>query len=428
MNKETSFHNTDWFRLDNAAKIFPGQNTGTWSNIFRVCVEFKQKIDPLILEQALSDVLPRFPCFDVRIRSGFFWHYFERNPAKLPPIMPDISNPCHRVKFNENKRYLFRIYYHENRLSVDIYHALTDGYGNTVFICTLAAQYLRLCGETIPAGGFVLDINECAKPEELEDSFIANASSTGKVKRSDKFVYHAKGTKLPRHMVNITSGIIPFDKLHAITKSLGVTVTEYLAAVLLEVHYKKQLRENRKQKEVSVQIPVNLRKEFGSQTLRNFTLCLRVKIDPNLGEYTFEEILRQVSLQLRLVNNRKVLNAMMTANLGFERNPVLRAMPLVIKNAGIAISFLITGEQTTTALLSNLGAVTLPAEMEPFIEKVVLMAGPGKLNGARCGVSTYNNKLVFTFANIYRESDIERDFFTSLVKKGIPVKIESNRE
>ena len=36
--------------------------------------------------------------------------------------------------------------------------------------------------------------------------------------------------------------------------------------------------------------------------------------------------------------------------------------------------------------------------------------------------------MAITFANIYRESDIEREFFTRLVKMGIPVKIESNRD
>ena len=69
-----------WFKLDNAATVFPGQNTSRWSNIFRFSVMLTEKIDPDILEQALADVIPRFPCYDVRIRNGLFWHYFEKNP------------------------------------------------------------------------------------------------------------------------------------------------------------------------------------------------------------------------------------------------------------------------------------------------------------------------------------------------------------
>ncbi|MCQ2463681.1 MAG: hypothetical protein MJ177_09840 [Clostridia bacterium] len=161
--------------------------------------------------------------------------------------------------------------------------------------------------------------------------------------------------------------------------------------------------------------------------MRNFVLCLRTVIDPSLGEYGFDDILKEVSMQLRLANDPKKLNAMMTANMAIEKNPLLKVMPLSIKNIGVTVSFLITGEQTTSTLISNLGLIKLPEEMEPYIEKIMFSTGPGKLNGARCGVISFQNKLVVTFANVYEENDIEREFFTRLVKSGVHVKIESNR-
>ena len=89
---------------------------------------------------------------------------------------------------------------------------------------------------------------------------------------------------------------------------------------------------------------------------------------------------------------------------------------------------MLTGEQTTSALISNIGAVRLPREMQEHINKYMFFTGPGKLNGARCGVITVGDKLVFTFSNRYEESDIEREFFTRLVKMGVHVKIESNKD
>ena len=68
-----------WLKLDNAAKIFPGQNSNTWSSSFRLCYEMKEKVDPELLQQALIDIMPRFSCYDVRIRYGFFWFYLEKN-------------------------------------------------------------------------------------------------------------------------------------------------------------------------------------------------------------------------------------------------------------------------------------------------------------------------------------------------------------
>ncbi|MBQ8503660.1 MAG: alcohol acetyltransferase [Clostridia bacterium] len=417
----------EWLRLDNAAKIFPGQNTRSWSNVFRVGVQLKQEIDPQKLEKALDSTLKRIPGYAVRIRKGFFWHYFEKNPNPCP-IMHDIKNLCYRINFKENNGYLFRLYYHGNRISVDIYHALSDGYGGAVFLSTLVGEYLRLCGFEISHNRFVLDVNEPPKKEEIEDAYNRYASSKVKYDRKDKWVYHSVGTKLPRHRCNYVIGIMSFEQIHSISKKYGVTVTEFFAAILLDIHYRKQLREAKKQREVSVQIPVNLRKAFPSETLRNFVLCLRVKIDPNMGEYTFEEILRSVSLQLRLVNNDKFLNSMMTQNLKIERNPVMKYLPLPIKTLGVGIGFGITAEQTTSTLISNLGPVVLPPDMAKHVERFFFFNGPGKLNGARCAAISLGDELTFTFSNCYEESDIEREFFTRLVKMGVHVKIESNRD
>ena len=68
-----------WLKLDNAGKIFPGQNSNTWSSSFRICYELKEKVDPELLQQALIDIMPRFSCYDVKIRYGFFWFYLEKN-------------------------------------------------------------------------------------------------------------------------------------------------------------------------------------------------------------------------------------------------------------------------------------------------------------------------------------------------------------
>jgi NRPS condensation-like uncharacterized protein len=422
--KNTSF---DWFKLDNAAKIFPGQNSKSWSNVFRLTVQLKKEIDPQVLAQALKATLQRIPSFNVRIRRGLFWYYFEKNPNE-PDVLPDIKNPCYRIKFKENKGFLFRVFYLGDRISVDVYHALCDGYGASVFIFTLVGEYLRLTGEEVDYNKFVLDVKDSPKPSEVEDSYDRYADSKVPYDRKDKWVYHAKGTKAPMHMSNFTIGVMSFKELHAVAKSYNATVTEFLAALLMDVHYRKQKAENKKQREICVQVPVNLRKAFPSETLRNFVLCLRVKMDPNLGEYTFEEIVRSVSLQLKLANDPKLINSLMTQNMKLERNPVTKHLPLVIKDLGVAIGFLITAEQTTSTLLSNLGPVNVPESVEKHIEKVILFTGAGKVNSARCGVVSIGDKLAFSFSNCYEESDIEREFYTRLVKMGVHVKIESNRD
>lgn len=417
----------DWFRLDNAAKIFPGQNTRAWSSVFRVGAELKEEVDPEILRKALDNTLRRIPSFNVRIRKGAFWFYFEKNPNEAP-VMPDIKNICYRINFKENNGFLFRLYYRGKRINVDVYHALCDGYGAVVFLGTLLGEYLRLQGKQVSYNNFVLDTAELPKESELEDSYNKYADSKAKFKRPDKWVYHYRGTKMPMHRANYTIAEIPFEQIHKISKSYGVTVTEFLAALVIDVLYRKQLEEGKTQKEISAQIPVNLRKAFPSESLRNFVLCLRVVIDPTLGEYTFEEILRSVSLQLKLANDKKLINALMTENLKLERHPVLKYLPLPVKNLGVGVSFAITAEQTTSTLVSSLGLIKFPDDVSEHIEKLFFFTGAGMVNGTRCATITFKDKLTFSFSNCYQESELEREFYTRLVKMGVHVKIESNRD
>lgn len=134
-----------WMRIDNAGKIFPGQNMKRWSNVFRLGVQLKEEIDPEVLKEALKKTLDRIPSLKVRMKNGFFWNYFEINEMDCP-VNPDISNHCYRINFKENNGFLFRVYYHRNRIGIDIYHSLCDGHGGAVFISTLVGQYLMLKG------------------------------------------------------------------------------------------------------------------------------------------------------------------------------------------------------------------------------------------------------------------------------------------
>ncbi len=419
--------NKTWFKLDNAGTVFPGQNTPTWSNVIRASINLKEEVDPEILFKAVKKCLPRFPTMAVRLRNGFFWHYIEKNPED-PVVIPDANNPCLRIKFNENNRFMFRVFYYKNRITLEIFHALTDGFGACVFLNTFTAEYLRMKGYDIPVGGMVLDINEEPKAEEIEDSYVKYASKTGKEKIPMFKTYHRIGEKMPKHTSIITTGYIPVDKIKAKAKENGVTITEYLAAILMYLHIKFQKNENNKQKDVCMQIPVNGRNQFNSQTLRNFSVNYNLRIDPNWGDYTFEEVLRHLSLSLRLTNNPKHLAVMFAGNLAIEKNPFMRFIPIVIKDLAVGITFAFAAEKTTTSVFTNVGVVKVPDEMMQHIESFILMPSPGKLNGARVGAASIGNIMSITFANMYKDTDVEREFFRFLVKQGIPVKIESNKQ
>lgn len=426
MEKKNLYFGKDFLKLDNAAKVFPAQNTKQWSNVIRYSINLTVDIDPVILEKALNDILPRFPSMCVKIKRGVFWYYFEYND-KTPVIAEDdLKHQCVPIRYTESNDFLFKIFYLKNRLTIEAFHALTDGYGCEIFLNTLAAQYLRLKGHKITTGGSVFDITEKPKKSELEDSFLKNATKGAKASRSKPNVYHRKGEKLPAFCSHVTVGYMPVDKIKELCKKYNATITEFFTAVLVEIYIEFQKREEKKQKEISIQVPVNSRNQFESETLRNFSVCYSVRIDPNLGDYTFEEILKQVSLYLRYINNPKTLGAMFASNIKLESFPLMRVIPLVIKDLAIGISYALTAESTTTALFSNVGKVDLPEDMRELVESCILMPAAGLLNGGRMAATSVNNTFTVAIADCYDNTDIERAFFTKLSDMGIPARLETN--
>ena len=412
--------------LDNAGKIFPGQNSKRWANVYRMTAELKEEIDPSLLKTALAQTLDRLPTFKVKMHDGFFQNYYEINDLECP-VNPDIKNPCYRINYKENNGYLIRVYYHSCRISVDYYHALCDGYGASVFISTLVGQYLRLKGYSISHNQFVLDVNESPKNEEIEDPYDRYATSKKSAKLLESPAYHKKGNQLPLHMCNYTTATMSFRELHAISKNYGVTVTELLAAILLDIHYKIQHKEGKSKKDVSVQIPVNLRKAFPSESVRNFVICLTVKMPYRKEGFTFEEIVKSVSEQLRKANNYDFLHAYITQTVNLQTK-LLRFVPLAIKNTCVGVSFHFGAEFSTSALISNLGPINIPDDMKDHVERYFFYNGPGLVNGARCAVVSVGDKITFTFSNVYKESDIEKDLFKKLASMGVSILVETNRD
>ncbi len=424
-------HDLFWMTLDNAGKIFPAENTETWSHMIRETVVLKTDVDPDMLTQALADIMPRFPMFAVCMRDGFFWNYLQENDKMHPKVRPDINNPCVRIKWHENDGFLFRVFYHKNRISVEFFHAITDGYGMTCFIMTLVHRYLTLMGENIPVGGFVLDINDSPSDDELSDAFFKFADYRGKEIKGRSGVYHFVGTKLPPHRVNVTTGILSVKQLKKIALRHGVTVTEFLSAVALYAVYKAQEEEIgkknlRKMKPLGIQIPMNGRFKLPTKTLRNFSLSTYASLAPRRNPYTFDEVLQIVRKDLRRSATVDNFKAITRSNINLERNPVVRVIPLPLKNFVIGTIYNLTAENDTSVLITNLGKVDLPREMLAHVEYAMLFPSPGRVCGARGGVASVGDVLAISFMNIYKETDIERRIFGELRRMGLDVSVEAN--
>jgi NRPS condensation-like uncharacterized protein len=417
-----------WYRLDNAAKLYPAIKSRKWASIFRLSVTLKEVVRPDILQKALEDVAPRFPSMCLTLRRGVFWYYLEHN-SNTPLIHKDAANPCIPIKPKLNRGFLFRVRYHNRRIAVELFHSLSDGTGGIVFLKTLTAQYLRLAGHDIPATYGILDLSLLPDPEELEDSFTLFKDK--KVRRTwrENKAYHIDGTPEEPNRLNIITGVISLQALLEKARELKVSITELLCAVYIYAVYRLQKAENpRLQLPVKISVPINLRKFYNTKSLRNFSTYVNPGIDPALGDYTFEETLCQVHHFMRYEVNEKLLAARVNNNVQKELNLALRLAPLFIKNIAVLATFNLVGEKMFTGTISNLGSVEVPPEMEPLIDRFDFLLGPPKYNKTACAVISFGKKLTINFSRTIEEPFVERLFFTQLVRMGIKVRIESNQE
>ena len=333
------------------------------------------------------------------------------------------------MHFKGNNRYLVRFYYYGGRIALEAHHSLGDGTGGMCLLMTVTAQYLRLKYQArIRPEGFVLDVEGVPDPEELEDAYMRYANARVCPPRPGEKTYRVRGTMEPFYTLNIVDGIMSVSQVIQVAKRYNATVTEYLNAVLIYALLQKQGQEKgRRQRPVKIAMPVNLRRFFPSRTLRNFITMIYPGVDPRLGEYTFPEIVEQVHHYMRYYLNEKLLRGDITTNAATQRNPLIRVVPLFIKDFVVRQFYTKVQDKNSSAGLTNMGALQVPASMKPYIERFDIYMGQPFSSRTNCAIISYGDVLTVNFASSIIEADVERYFFRRLVQDGIHVKIESNR-
>ena len=418
-----------WMRLDNAAKIYPAAKRRNWNNFFRISATLTEPIDTGVLASALDVTARRFPSIAVRLRRGVFWYYLEEIP-KTPSIQPEKSCPLAHAPFHEVRQCAFRVLVYKNRVAVEFFHALTDGTGALVFVKTLLAEYLsEKYGLSVPAEKGVLGRLEEPSPEELEDSFAHYAGDVT-ASRAESTAYHLSGTPERDGYKNLVTMMIPAEKLRACAKEHGVSVTELLCAAMMQAIGELQAEKVpnvRHRKPVKVLIPVNLRNLFPSRSLRNFASYITPEIDPRMGDCSFSELCSLVHHKMGLENNRRTMRAKFAANVASERSPILRVMPLFIKNIAMKAVFDAVGECKSCLCLSNLGRVELPEVMVPYVQRMDFIIGVQARAPHDCGVVTWGDTVYINCIRSIQEPELEYRFYRVLHRLGLPVKVESNQ-
>lgn len=418
----------NWYRLDTAALIFPAITRRDWSNAFRVSACLKDEVDVKILQRAVDALRPRFPSYYVTLRKGVFWYYLEesREPVR---VQNEYAYPLTFMSRRELKHNCLRVLVYKKRIAVEFFHALADGRGGSVYLSNLIACYLEMKeGISVPREGLIRDLRETPPPEELEDSFLKNAAEAASGRR-EEHSYHLHGTREARGFKTLTTGIVETQALLDTAHRYGVTVTALLAAVMAEciIAMQNEERPRRRQRPVKITIPVDLRRLYGSRTLRNFSLVLNIGVDPRYGDYTLEELCRSIYHQLCANATRQNMAGMIAANVQPQKNIVLRLAPVSVKNFVMDAVYRRSGESGGSLNISNITKLPLPEIMLRYIERMEFIIGPQRSYPNNCSVLSFKGKTYINMIRNIRESELERRFFSRLVELGIAVEIECNR-
>ncbi len=403
-----------WKRLDNAAKIFPSSSSAVDSKVFRLACELEELIDPEILQSALDKTMEKFPFYQSVMKRGIFWYYLEECDIK-PVVELEKKAPCRPIYDNNRKNLLFRVLYFKKRISVEMYHVLTDGTGALEFLCMLVYYYIVEkykddFKDAIPS----LNDNSTLFQKE-DDSFRKyykkpeNSSNESKLK-----AYHIKGERLFDNNIAIIEGRMSLSKLLECSRGMKVTLTELMTAIFIQ-SIQKEMSERDQKKPIVITIPVNLRSYFPSDSARNFFTTISTSYNFSKQENDLDKIIIHIreSFQKELLEE-KIRQKMNTLS-ALEHSVPIRMLPLIIKDTILKIATLFE-ERSSTASFSNIGKVSMPKEMEKYIRLFDAFTSPNILQACAC---SFRDNYVLSFATPFKNHNIECNFFRHLSKIGI---------
>ncbi len=408
--KKTTFSK---YAIDNASILFLSLIRKDHTNTFRFTMTLTEEICPDTLQMAVDRVYKRFPTVIAGFRPGFF-HYVQV-PSRTPPQVQPDPGCLITMSREELRSCAYRVCYQGNQVSIEAFHALTDGYGAIASFTTLMAEYLRLkYGVHIPVTQTLVDPEQSPMLRELEDSFL-DYEAGNPLHLPSRYSYQLPGGNGDREQIHNAAFVVPTHTLLDAARRHGVSITTLLSAVMASsVMEVQHLQDVQRVRPVRIMVPVDLRRMFPSRTLRNFVLYVLPTMEPQDREKPISELLRSFSRQMTSQVEQNRLASMMAYNVRVQRSWYFRIIPLQLKLALMRLVYRYFGESNSSVTVTNLGNVTLPEEMTAFVEKLDVTLTPRMRSPYNCAVLSYNGLLSIHISRFPRQSQLEDIFSRNL--------------
>ena len=406
-----------WYALDDAAKIYPLSMQRGYMAVFRLSVRFKQNVVPELLQMALSFTIKRFPSFATTVKKGFFWHYLDTSKRRYN-VEPESDIPCRPLQVSRSGSQSFRVIYHNNRVSVEFFHVLTDGTGGMTFLKTLTAEYLRLLGVEWSKADGVLNINDIPTKSETANDFLRAEKAEAISGYMDKHAVQMSGKYSKMRFCRVLHFKMDAAKLKDTAKNKNATITAYILALMFIAG--KNATDELKG-DINIQVPVNMRKFYPSDTVRNFAMYCGIRLPIDSITET-ASIINEISSQLAQKASKESMCEMVNSTGRMVR--LIRFVPLSIK-AGVAkIGYGFLGDQIFSNTLSNLGVIKMPPQMAEHIDGMDFVLGT--YNKASCAMGTFENTTVLSITKTTADPSFEEKLYSLLLADGLAITVEGS--
>ena len=409
-----------WRRMDNMAHIFTPAASRQDPLVIRASFALTETVEPEYLQKALDRTLAFVPYFRSVVRKGLFWYYLEESTLR-PLVHEENRPPCSPLYNRGVPGLLFDVSYFGNRISIEVFHSLCDGAGAILFLKAVSLYYFfeRYGGDEPDLAFFPSGTD--AGQDNINKHFQKNNIHT--LTRRNR-AFHQRSEQLSEYRLSVVEGCMPVVQILSLAKQAQATLTEYLTALLID-SIGRTMTQRDKRRPVVVTIPADMRQYFPmDKSSRNFFSIMNISHRFQEGD-TFADVLASAKQQFSEKSNRESLLDRMNRMASIEHNIAIRAIPLLIKAPMLRL-FHYQAKRGVTASFSNVGRVSFPPHVQPYIQDVSCMSSTKEMHVCS---SSSGDVLSITFASHFRSLNVQRYFFQALARQGVPITIsETNGE
>lgn len=398
--------------VDSVSILFLSLLRKEHTNLFRFSMELAEPVDPEALQQAVNVIWRRLPSVVACIKPDFF--HYRQVPAQKPPVVRPDPGILKTMTKEELETCAFRVCYRENTISIEVFHVLTDGFGAITTLITLVSEYLRIKGGIqVPVSELRLDCTRDPQPQELEDSFLP-LSKEKPWHLPSRYSYLPPRPEDTDWTVRVSTLGLPVKDLLEAAHRYGVTLNTLLASVMARSLMDQQLRRGGKLKPVRIMVPVNLRRMYGSQTLRNFALYGLPTMESNQKDWDLQQLCRSFDRQIKEHFTKENLAAMSAYNVRMQNAWFFRMLPRGLKMAAMRIGYRFFGESNSSLTFTNLGGVRLPEELASHVRDFRLYMTPRQGSPYGCTILSFGDTLTVNISKFTDDQELEDLFFGNL--------------